>query len=103
MFRRYRTKFSITFLVVLLVSSCSGSKEVKRARDFIDAGMFDQAVAPLKQEIQTNPKNAEAHLLLGTAYFGNGMIALAEQELNTAMQLDNGLAKEAGERCYGAA
>ena len=62
--------------------------------------MFDQAIILLKQEVQTNPKNAEAHMLLGAAYLGNGMTALADQELNTATVLDDGIKNEASKRCY---
>src|SRR5260370_952085 len=80
--------------------ACGASKEGSRARGFIGGGMFDQAIVLLKQEVQTNPKNAEAHMLLGVAYLGNGMTALADQELNTALVLDPSLKENAGKRCY---
>ena len=90
---------TIILLIILSVLGCSGSKEVIKAKEFIDAGMFDQATILLKQEIQSAPKNAEAHMLLGVAYLGQGMSALAEQELNTATVLDNSITKEAAKRC----
>lgn len=90
----------LTAVVLLQFAACSGSKEVTKSKEFLDAGMFDQAIILLKQEVQTNPKNAEAHMLLGAAYLGNGMTALAEQELNTATVLDEGVKKEASKRCY---
>lgn len=62
--------------------------------------MFDQAIILLKQEVQSNPKNAEAHMLLGIAYLGNGTTSLAEQELNTAIVMDSSLKSEASKRCY---
>jgi tetratricopeptide (TPR) repeat protein len=98
--QRYGAVLAAILLAVLLISSCSESKEMKRAKEFLDAGMFDQAIILLKQEAQTDPKNGEAHMLLGIAYLGNGMNALAEQELNTATVLDNNLTKEAAKRCY---
>lgn len=98
--QRYSVVLWIILLAILLMSSCSGSKEVRKAKEFLDAGMFDQAIILLKQEVQTDPKNAEAHMLLGIAYLGKGMNALAEQELNTATVLDNSLTQEAGKRCY---
>lgn len=97
---RHRLDFAIAAAGLLLVIACGASKEVSKAREFIDAGMFDQAIILLKQEVQTNPKNAEAHMLLGAAYLGNGMTALAEQELNTATVLDDSIKKEASKRCY---
>ncbi|MCU1267209.1 MAG: hypothetical protein JWM21_3527 [Acidobacteria bacterium] len=95
-----RCNISILLIAVLSVCSCSSSKEVVRAKEFLDAGMFDQAVILLKQEVQASPKNAEAHLLLGSAYLGTGAAALADQEFNTALVLDPGLKQEAGKRCY---
>jgi tetratricopeptide (TPR) repeat protein len=100
MLQRYAVKSSVAFLAILLVSACSGSKEIRKAKEFLDAGMFDQATILLKQEVQSDPKNAEAHMLLGVAYLGQGMNALAEQELNTATVLDNSLNREAAKRCY---
>ena len=91
---------TVLLAVVLLGCACSGSKEVTKSKEFLDAGMFDQAIILLKQEVQTNPKNAEAHMLLGVAYLGSGMTALAEQELNTATVLDEGIKKETSKRCY---
>jgi Tfp pilus assembly protein PilF len=97
---KQRLGLALATVALLLTVACGSSKEVNRAREFIDAGMFDQAVILLKQEVQTNPKNAEAHMLLGAAYLGSGMTALAEQELNTATVLDDGIKKEASKRCY---
>src|SRR5256885_7201937 len=98
--QRNSVVLAILFIAVQLMLGCSGSKEVSKAKEFLSAGMFDQAIILLKQEIQTNPKNAEAHMLLGSAYLGNGMTALAEQELNTATVLDAGIKQEASKRCY---
>ncbi|HVQ38252.1 MAG TPA: tetratricopeptide repeat protein [Pyrinomonadaceae bacterium] len=95
-----KTMVGVALSAILLLSACTGSKEVTKSKEFLDAGMFDQAIILLKQEVQTNPKNAEAHMLLGAAYLGNGMTALAEQELNTATVLDEGIKQEASKRCY---
>lgn len=100
MLQKYRIKFSIICLAALLISACFASKEVTKSKEFLDAGMFDQAIILLKQEVQSNPKNAEAHLLLGIAYLGNGTTSLAEQELNTAIVMDSSLKQEASKRCY---
>jgi tetratricopeptide (TPR) repeat protein len=97
---RYSIMLSLILLAGLLLASCSESKEVKKAKEFLDAGMFDQAITLLKQEVQSDPKNAEAHLLLGIGYLGSGANAQAEQELNTATVLDNSLRGEAAKRCY---
>src|SRR5581483_7061420 len=90
----------VMLLIALSLTSCSGSKEVAKAKEFLDAGMFDQAAILLKQEIQTNPKNAEAHMLLGVTYLGLGQSSAADQEFNTAFVLDEGLKPAASKRCY---
>jgi tetratricopeptide (TPR) repeat protein len=84
----------------LLLVACGSSKEVKRAREFIDARMFDQAIVLLNQEIQQNPKNAEAHMLLGECYLGKGVFGQAEQEFNTATLLDKDLTSQVSKDCY---
>jgi tetratricopeptide (TPR) repeat protein len=97
---RLRLSLAIAAAGLTLVVACGASKELTKAKEFIDAGMFDQAIVLLKQEVQANPKSAEAHMLLGAAYLGNGTTALAEQELNTATILDDGIKQEASKRCY---
>ena len=37
-----------------------GSGNVKKARELLDLGLFEQAVELLEQEIKEHPKNAEA-------------------------------------------
>src|SRR5712692_3580348 len=90
----------IAVAALSLLIGCGASKEVTKAREFIDAGMFDQAIILLTQEAQANPKNAEAHMLLGVANLGNGNTTVAEQELNTAIVLDESIKQEASKRCY---
>ncbi len=100
MLKNFNPKSLILFLAILFISACFASKEITKSKEFLDAGMFDQAIILLRQEIQTNPKNAEAHMLLGTAYLGSGSSSLAEPELNTAIVMDNSLKSEASKRCY---
>lgn len=98
-------KFVGLSIIIILISfdlACSGSKEVAKAKEYIDAGMYDQASILLKHEIQTSPKSAEAHMLLGIAYFGQGSNAQAEQELNTAIVLDSGIKQRASKYLHNA-
>lgn len=99
MLKRRRFEFSIILSIIFFVfAACTTSKEVTKAKEFLDAGMFDNAIIILNQEIQTDPKNAEAHMLLGVAQLGSGMSN--SPELNTAMAMDNSLKSEASKRCY---
>ncbi len=106
MIQKYCVWFLI-FLLALMMVSCSifwdSSHEITKSKEFLDAGMFDQAVILLKQEVQSNPKNAQAHMLLGVAYYGQGTYPTAEQELNTAFVMEMSLRPEASKRLYGIA
>lgn len=97
---KHRIALAIASVGFLFLLSCGSSKEVKRAREFIDARMFDQAIVLLNQEIQQNPKNGEAHMLLGECYLGKGVFGQAEQEFNTATLLDKDLASQVSKDCF---
>lgn len=57
-------------LIVVIVISMFGcvSKEMKKAKEYLDASMFQEAITLLEIEIQNNPKNAEANFLLDKCY-----------------------------------
>ncbi len=57
-------KIALFIFSILFIISC-GSKEVRKSKEFIQAGMYSEAVDLLNIEIQQNPKNAEAQYLLG--------------------------------------
>ncbi|MBM4136273.1 MAG: tetratricopeptide repeat protein [Nitrospira sp.] len=60
----------IAFIELFLFSAVSiaGMKEVNKAKEFMKARMFPQAIAILEKEIKNNPTNAEAHFQLGICY-----------------------------------
>jgi len=64
--RKFRLLIQGLFIILFLFS-CT-SKEVKKAKEFMDAGMYEQAISLLEIEIQANPKNAEASYLLGKCF-----------------------------------
>lgn len=97
---KHRVALAIAIAGFVFLIACGSSKEVKRAREFIDARMFDQAIVLLNQEIQQNPKNGEAHMLLGECYLGKGVFGQAEQEFNTATLLDKDLTSQVSKDCY---
>ena len=68
-----KRNISISILIISIVGFCfiyngCGSKEVKRSKDYINAGMYSEAIELLTMEVQQNPKNAEAQHLLGFAH-----------------------------------
>jgi tetratricopeptide (TPR) repeat protein len=81
-------------LFVLLLSTVPAAQaflfkgNVEKAREFVKANMADKAVELLKQEIEKNPANAEAHFELGAIYLDQGNYTQAEQRFKGAQGLD---------------
>lgn len=60
---------------------------VNRAREYQEAGNIRASVVELKNALQRNPANAEAHLLLGLSHLKLGNGADAEKEYRRALAL----------------
>lgn len=54
----------IPYLVLIILIGC-GSKEVKKAKMYLENNEYEEAITLLEIEIKDNPKNAEAYFLLG--------------------------------------
>jgi len=59
--------FIVFFIFLLFVLGC-GTKTIKKAKDFMEIGMYKEAIFLLEKEVLKHPKNAEVHFLLGKAY-----------------------------------
>lgn len=68
---RFGIAAGISFILFSLVGC--GSKNVKKARELLDLKLYTQAIELLEKEISENPQNAEAHFVLGNAYWGSAM------------------------------
>ncbi|MEE4198708.1 MAG: FISUMP domain-containing protein [Bacteroidales bacterium] len=62
-----KLSFFCGLLISLFLFNCT-SKEIKKAKEYIEAAMYEEAITYLELEIQDNPKNAEASFLLGKCY-----------------------------------
>lgn len=80
---------AVMFATSLVASSqpLFAAGNVSKAKDFMKAGMYPQAIALLEKEVNSNPTNAEAHYELGTCYAFQGQLPLAEQRFKSAVQL----------------
>lgn len=67
------------------------NSDIKKAKDFIQAGMYPQAIEQLNKRINEEPTDAEAHLSLGQCYAHQGNWGQAEQRFNSAVKLDPGM------------
>lgn len=83
------------FILILFFYSCT-SKEMKKAKEFMEAGMYDQAISLLEIEIQTTPKNAEASFLLGKCFLQTSNFRKVEECFNRAILLNSDFRKDVG-------
>jgi len=77
---------AIMVLILALVSA-SYAGNVSKAKDFIKAGMYPQAIELLDKEIHDNPTNAEAHFELGSCYVNQGRYGDADARFASAVRL----------------
>lgn len=103
MIRGYSIGLLQTLLALLLMRSRSGFREVKKSKEYLAAGMFGQAIILLRQKIQTDPKNGEAHLLLGATYSGGGSDPRGRAGTECGPVLGNSLTREGTKRYYAVA
>ena len=83
---------AICFILILLLASSIGycSKRMKRAKEMVELGMYEEAIALLKKEVFENPKNAEAHFLLGKVYLHIGNEKNAQVSFDRAIKAKPG-------------
>jgi len=79
-------------LCLVFVSSASAfslfNRDVSKAKKFIKAGMYPQAMAVLEKRINEEPDDAEAHFLLGRCYILTGNLSGADARFKSAVRLD---------------
>jgi len=73
------------------------SKSVNKANDFIAAGMTKEAIQTLKNGILEDPKDHEAHWMLGKMYLEGGYYSGAEERFNSAILLKPDLKDQLGD------
>ncbi|MEB3173682.1 MAG: tetratricopeptide repeat protein [Cyanobacteriota bacterium] len=61
---------------------------LRRANEYFDKNQFNQAISELRELLKLEPKNAEAHCLLGLSYLKSKMLTMAKVHIKTAWELD---------------
>jgi uncharacterized protein (TIGR02145 family) len=89
----------IGLLISVIFSGCT-SKEVKKAKQFMEASMYEQAISLLEIEIQDNPKNAEASYLLGKCYLQTSNQSKVEECFKRAILLKTDYKQDIGNIYY---
>ena len=74
------------FLLVIFIASC-GSSDVQKAKEFMAAGMYPQAIELLNKRIQAKPDDGEAHFNLGVCLLNTGDFRGADERFASAVRL----------------
>ncbi len=83
-----KIKFYIIGLIIISLFSGCTSREMKKAKEYMEASMYDEAILLLEIEIQDSPKNAEASYLLGKCYLQTSNHNKVEDSFKRAILLD---------------
>src|ERR1022692_568543 len=91
--------------LVLFLSACgpSRSKEMKNAETYIQVNELGKAKELLDLEIQTNPKNAEAYVMLAKVFLLGGDPISARASFDKALLLDTSTKSEISKTYFEAA
>lgn len=80
----------LTIALIFLLTTTSfawQSKAVRKANDFIAANMISEAIQSLENGIQEEPKDHEAHWMLGKLYLERGAYSSADARFKSAVLL----------------
>ena len=84
---RYACNCLVLFVFILIVFfGCSN--ETDKAKNFITAGMYPQAIELLNKRIQEKPTDAEAQFQLGICFINTGNISEANKRFGSAVKLN---------------
>ncbi|RZB36839.1 MAG: hypothetical protein SRB2_01639 [Desulfobacteraceae bacterium Eth-SRB2] len=78
------------FIIIFILSTANNAfswGEVKKAKEFMQAGMYPQAIELLNKRINDKPADAEAHFQLGVCFIHNGNYSSAGQRFGSAVRL----------------
>lgn len=85
------TRYSLLLLVVALAACAAPPKPVDAGLEALKAGDTAKAITNLEKAVADEPGSAQAHILLGQAYYrANNRKDDAQKELTTGFTLDKG-------------
>jgi tetratricopeptide (TPR) repeat protein len=81
---------SSLFLVVVLTTTCQAlfENDLDRAKDFMKADMYPQAIELLNKRINEKPTDSEAHYQLGVCYLKIDDLFSADERFASAVKLN---------------
>jgi len=100
MFKHLKNIINFTLILSIVLLIGCGSKTMKKVKDLVEVGMYEEAVPLLEMEVQEHPKNAEAHFLLGRCHLALGNINAGSEAFSRAIKIKPILAKQVGKVVY---
>jgi tetratricopeptide (TPR) repeat protein len=94
--KKILTIATIILLVISVPAYALFNSDVKKAKEYIQAGMIPQAIELLNKRINDKPTDAEAHFILGKCYLQQGNMSAAAQRFESAIKLDPNNRQKAG-------
>ena len=87
-------------LIILFVLPANAlfDNDVKKAKEFMTAGMYPQAIELLNKRINEKPTDAEAHFQLGVCYINTGNYSGADARFGSAVKLKSDYGYQIGEK-----
>lgn len=93
---------TISLAIISPVHAFFGS-EVRKAKKFMAAQMYPQAIEVLNKRILDTPTDAEAHYLMAEAYLHTGNYREADTRFSSAVSLEPGLKGQVAKTCLNVA
>ena len=60
----------------------------RRAKEQYDRGNYSEAIAQLREVLKLDPKNSNAHCLLGLSFLNSQMVTMAKVHINMAVKIN---------------
>jgi len=91
--------YAIFFIITLIGVSTSvfAWREVKKAKEFMAAGMYPQAISLLEKRVNEKPTDVEGHYQLGICYINTGDYSDANARFSSAVKLEPDYGYKIGE------
>lgn len=89
---KYKPWFVLVVCIALLLtygstSSALFNSDVTKAKEFMAAGMYPQAIELLDKRINDKPTDAEAHFQMGICFINTGKYGQADKRFGSAVRL----------------
>lgn len=78
----------LTCLLIAVPGNALFNSDVKKAKEFMAAGIYPQAIELLNKRIGDKPTDAEAHYQLGVCYINTGKYSKADERFGSAVRLE---------------